>query len=122
MMKNLDELMMKMCVCKNSGVGVEVDGLIYFYEDFQNDDGISRAYKHFGADKQMTFYSMAWARQRRIKEFMDLYKTLIENGEAERANRLATVIAKYIVKWSGCTEEKAIEQVQKMQVSYLSIA
>lgn len=122
MMKNLDDLMMKMCVSENSGVGVEVDGLIYFYEDFDNDDGINRAYRHFGSDKQMTFYSMTWARQRRIKEFMDLYKTMVANNEEERADRLAKVIAKYIAKWSGCTIEKALEQIENMQVSYLAIA
>lgn len=122
MMKNLDDLMMKMCVSENSGVGVEVDGSIYFYEDFDNDDGISRAYRHFGTDKKMTFYSMAWAHQKRIKEFMDLYKVMVANNEGERAEGLAKVIAKYIANWSGCTIEKALEQIKNMQVSYLSIA
>ena len=121
MLKNLNELMMKMCASENEGVGVEVDGLVYFYEDFENDDGIGRAYRHFGNSKQITFYSMAWARQRRIKEFMDLYKTMTENNEAERATNLAKVIAKYIAKWSGCNTEKAMEQIESMQVSYLSI-
>lgn len=121
MLKNLDELMIKMCTSDNSGVGVEVDGLLYFYEDFGNDDGVSRAYRHFGTSKKMVFYSMSWARQRRIKEFMNLYKTMIENHETERASNLAKVITKYIVKWSGCNEEKAMEQIKAMQVSYLSI-
>lgn len=105
MLKNLDELMMKMCVSENSGVGVEVDGLIYFYEDFDNDDGISRSYRHFGTNKKMTFYSMTWTRQRRVKEFMNLYKIMAENSETERAEGLAKVIAKYISKWGGCSIE-----------------
>lgn len=122
MLKNLDDLMMKMCASENSGVGVEVDGLIYFYEDFDNNDGIGRAYRHFGTDKKMTFYSMSWAHQKRIKEFMDLYKIMVANNETERAEGLAKVIAKYIAKWSGCGEEKAMEQIEAMQVNYLSIA
>lgn len=119
MLKNLDELMMKMCASDNDGVGVEVDGLIYFYEDFGNDDGIGRAYRHFGTDKPMTFYSMAWARQRRIKEFMNLYKTMRDNHETERADGLAKVITKYIVKWGGCSNETAVRQIETMQVSYI---
>lgn len=122
MLKNLDELMMKMCASKNDGVGVEVDGRLYFYEDFKDDDGISRAYRQLGTDKSMVFYSMTWARQRRIKELMDLYKAITENGELERAKRLATVIAEYISKWSGCSNENAIKQIKNMQVHYLSIA
>lgn len=122
MLKNLDELMMKMCTSKNDGVGVEVDGCFYFYEDFKDDDVISRAYKQLETDKNMVFYSMTWAHQRRIRELMDLYKAITENGEVERAKRLATVIAKYISKWSGCSNKKAIGQIKNMQVHYLSIA
>ena len=122
MLKNLDELMMKMCVSKTNGVGVEVDGLIYFYEDFDNDDGISRAYRHFGTEKPMTFYSMAWAHQKSIKEFMNLYRIMVDNHETERAYRLAKVIAKYITEWSGCDEKNAMEQIEAMQISYSSIA
>lgn len=122
MLRNLDELMMKMCASKNSGVGVEVDGLFYFYEDFENDDAISRVYRHFGTNKQITLYSMAWAHQKRIKEFMNLYKTIVKNGETERAEKYANVIAKYITAWSDCTHEKALEQVKNMKISYLAIA
>lgn len=111
MLSNLDDLMMKMCASKNSGIGVEVDGLIYFYEDFKDDDGISRAYRHFGTDSNITFYSMTWAHQRRIKELMDLYIALKENNETEKTKRLEKVISKYIVKWNDL--EKAPELVNE---------
>ena len=123
MLKNLDELITKMCICENDGVGVEVDGLFYFYEDFDNDGAnISRVYRHFGTDKEITFYSMTWAHQKRIKGFMDLYAQMVEYSEKERACALAKVIAKYIAQWSGCTTEKAIEQVETLNVSYAAIA
>ena len=121
MFKNENELMMKMCASKNDGVGVEIDGLLYFYEDFEGDDGISRAYRHFGTDSRITFYGMTWAHQRRIKELMDVYKG-INNKHSDRAKGMAKCIANYIVKWSGCTYRKALEQVQNIQVNYLYIA
>ena len=121
MIKNLDELMMKMCNCKNDCIGVEVDGVISLYEDFGDGDPVERIYKHFGTDKQMTFYSVTWAHQRRIKELMDVYKG-INDKHGKRAIGMAKHIANYIVRWSGCTYIKALEQVQNLQVSYLSIA
>lgn len=122
MMKNLDELMMRMCAHDDrDGVGVEVDGVIYFYEDFPDNDGMSRAYKHFDG-KNITFYSRTWARQRRVKRMMDCYKSnILSFGASEAAAEYAAIIAEYIVRWSNCTKEKALEQVEGLQVNYLSI-
>lgn len=122
MIRNENELMMKMCASKNNGLGVKVDGVFYFYENFGGEYPISRIYRHFGVDRTFTFYSMAWAHQRRVSEFMDLYKSMIENQEKEKAEKLAKVISGYVVKWSSCTLEKALKQVESMQVNYLTIA
>ncbi len=121
MLKNLDELMMKMCVCENNGVGVEVDGAIYFFEDSEGEDAISRIYRQFRVSAKMTFYSMTWAHQRRIKEFMSLYENAVKYCEAGKVERLENVIAKHIANWSGCTVEQAIKQVKNQKVSYISI-
>lgn len=120
-MLNENELMMKMCVSKNDGVGVAVDGLYYFYENFGDGDPITRIYKHFGMDHNFKFYSMRWAHQKRIKEFMSLYKIMVANNEAERAEKLENVIAKYISKWSHCDMQDAAEQIKNQQVRYSSI-
>ena len=117
-MLNENELMMKMCVSENGGVGVEVDGLYYFYENFGDGDPITRIYKHFGMDHNFKFYSMCWAHQKRIKEFMSLYKIMVANNETERAEKLENVIAKYISKWSHCDMQDAAEQIKNQQVRY----
>lgn len=86
-MKNENELMMKMCASENDGVGVCVNGVYYFYENFEDGDPITRIYKHFGMDHKFTFYSMCWAHQKRIKEFMNLYEIMVANSETERAEK-----------------------------------
>lgn len=108
-MKLENELMMKMCASKNDGLGVKVDGLYYFYENYGDDDPITRIYKHFGMDHKFTFYSMCWAHQKRIKELMSLYEIMVANNETERAEKLENVIAKYISKWSHCDMQDATE-------------
>lgn len=123
MLKNLNELMMKMCASDNDEIGIEVDGYLYFYEDHGNEDVINKIYRHFGTDKEIIFYSMKWAHQSRIKELMDLYQENVLYGcDIEKIKKLMKIISKYLVKWSSCTEEEAIKQVKSMKISYLSIA
>lgn len=116
MIKDKNELMMKMCASEKGGVGVEVDGILYFYENF-DDDTITRIYKHFGTERNFVFYSSKWAHQRRIKELMDGYAA----ASTDLKSSYEKCISEYIAKWSGCTIEKALNQVKAMTVSYLSI-
>lgn len=122
MFKNENELMMKMCASENDGVGVKVDGVFYFYENYKNDDAISRVYRHFGGDRNITFYAMSWARQQRIHELMSLYIDVVASNESMRADGIASVIANYIVAWSHFTKTEALEQIHNMQIHYPAIA
>lgn len=119
-MGSLDDLMKKMCISESDGVGVEYKGNYYFYENFPEDDAISRAYRHFGT-AELIIYSKRWAHQRNIKQFMKLYEKMYIFCEFDRAEKLAEVIAKYIDKWSGCGFDAALKQVKSYKVSYRSI-
>ena len=128
----------------HKGVGVEVAGthgpIYYFYEDFDGDDGISRAYKHFNHGESLTFYTGTWAKQSQFKEYMNLYNRMVyiadiankefdQNPESERAekrfneayNRQVNYLAflcKQLINWTGCTFDSAKQQIITNQVRY----
>ena len=120
MINNKDELMMKMCASENGGIGVEVDGIFYFYEHFE-DDTLSRIYRHFGMNHKFTFYSMEWAHESRVKELMELRNKLFIACEAVRVENITILTAAYIAQWSGCTKEEALQQVKSGKVHYSKI-
>lgn len=122
MLKNLDALKMKMAHLDGcTGVGVEVDGRFYFYEDFDDDEGAGRAFQHFPG-KKITFYPMAWARRERVKELMERYIDFVIDEEGQKAIDRAFVIAGMISAWTGCDLENALEQVEGFKIDYQKIA
>ena len=120
MIKSKDTLMAKMCVCKSDCIGVEVDGVFYLYENF-DDETVSRIYKDFGTNHSFTFYSQQWAHQARIKEAMEYRNALFIAASAVKLEKITKDIVSCIVKWSGCTEAEALEQVQSCKVNYSKI-
>lgn len=137
---------MKTKLCLNDGVGVEVTDengtFYYFYENFKDDDGISRAYKHFNNDESLIFYSSTWAKQTQFKEYLELYKKMVELAdEAEKAYEQAPesreseklfdetykrqfdymmFICNKLVEWTGCDFNSAKKQVSTNQINWLS--
>ena len=120
MINSKNELMLKMCASEKGGIGVEVDGNFYFYENFE-DDTLSRIYRHFGTNHTFTFYSMEWAHQARIKELMEFRNELFIIADAEKVKKITGVVAFYIAQWSGCTEAEALEQVKSNKINYSKI-
>lgn len=137
---------MKTKLCLNDGVGVEVTDkngtFYYFYENFKDDDGISRAYRHFNHGEKLVFYSPTWAKQTQFKEYMELYKKMVvladeaekayeqapENKEAEqlfdetykRQFDYMMFLCNKLIEWTGCNFDSAKKQINTNQISWLS--
>ena len=137
---------MKTKLCLNDGVGVEVTDehgtFYYFYENFKNDDGISRAYRHFNHGEKLAFYSPTWAKQTQFKEYMELYKKMVALAdEAEKAYEQAPeskeaeqlfdetykrqfdymmFLCNKLIEWTGCNFDSAKKQIITNQISWLS--
>lgn len=142
----LDKNGMRTKLLLNDGIGVEVldpsnnSVCFYFYENFKNDDGIARAYRHFNHGEHLTFYSRTWARQSQFKEYMELYSEMCrQSDEANTAyavdpeNPLAAnsfmdaytrqldymlFLANRLTVWTGCTFSEARKQVLSQSVLY----
>lgn len=93
---------MRTNLCLHNGVGVEVNGVCYFYEGNVK-EAISRAYAHSNG-KQMTFYSQTWARQSQFKEYMELYKKT-------RNKTMFPFLVKTLIEWTGCNADQAESQI-----------
>ena len=106
----------------NDGIGVEVkyneNTFYYFYENFEGDDGITRAYKHFNHGEKLTFYSAHWAKQSQFKEYMNLFNTMEPN--TERYTKYVTFLVKQLTEWSTLDAQTAEKQIVTNQISYLS--
>lgn len=137
---------MKTKLCLNDGVGVEVTDehgtFYYFYENFKDDDGISRAYRHFNHGEKLVFYTPTWAKQVQFKQYMLLYKNLVENADAaEKAYEMypeskelesefdktykrqfdyMMFLCKTLMDWTGCDFNSAKRQINTDQISWLS--
>lgn len=141
-MMNKNEMRTKLCL--NDGVGVEVTDVngtfYYFYENFTNDDGISRAYKHFNHGEKLTFYSTTWAKQEQFKEYLELYSKMVsladeaekayeqepENKEAEklfdetykRQFNYMMFLCQRLIEWTGCNFNSAKKQINTNKISW----
>lgn len=141
-MMTKDEMRTKLCL--HDGVGVEVTDsmstVYHFYENFANDDGTSRAYKHFNHGEKLTFYSSTWAKQPQFKDYMNLYnrmleianiadKELQEHPQSERAQqRFKTTyerqinylgfLCKTLIEWTKCSFDEAKKQIITNQIHY----
>ena len=102
-------------LCLHNGVGVEVTDqngtFYYFYENFEGDDGISRAYRHFNHGEKLCFYSTIWAKQTQFKEYMELYKKMVDlANEAEKA---------YAEAPESTEAEKSFDEAYKREFDYM---
>lgn len=137
---------MRTKLCLNDGVGVEVTDasgtFFYFYENFENSDGISRAYRHFNHGEKLTFYSASWAKQEQFKEYLELYNKIVsladeaekayeqdpENEEAEklfdetykRQFDYMMFLCQKLIKWTGCNFDSAKKQINTNNISWLA--
>lgn len=137
---------MKTKLCLNDGVGVEVKNengtFYYFYENFKNDDGMDRAYRHFNNGEKLTFYSSTWAKQTQFKEYMELYKNMVQiadtaekemlndytNAEKEAAFDAAykrefdylMFLCEKLIEWTKCDFHDAKKQIITQQIKWLS--
>lgn len=135
---------MRTKLCLNDGVGVEVKDasgtFFYFYENFKNSDGISRAYRHFNHGEKLTFYSASWAKQEQFKEYLELYNKIVsladeaekayeqdpENEEAEklfdetykRQFDYMMFLCQKLIKWTGCNFDSAKKQINTNSISW----
>lgn len=111
---------MKTKLILNKGVGVEVTDsngtFYYFYEDFEGDDGISRAYKHFRNGEKLVFFSSRWAKQTQFKEYMEHFRGM-EQGTEKQVNYL-TFLADKLSQWSSLDKQTAAKQIIMNQVQY----
>lgn len=106
---------MRTKLCLNDGVGVEVTDehgtFFYFYENFANDDGISRAYRHFNHGEKLSFYSSTWAKQEQFKVFFELYSKMVSLAdEAEKS---------YEQEPENKEAEKLFNETHKRQFEYM---
>ena len=141
-MMTKDEMRTKLCL--HDGVGVEVTDsmstVYYFYQNFANDDGISRAYKHFNHGEKLTFYSSTWAKQSQFKDYMILYNRMVEianiadrelqeHPQSEKAEKRFTVaherqlkylgfLCKKLIEWTKCSFDEAKKQIITNQIHY----
>lgn len=135
---------MRTKLCLHDGVGVEVTDsmstVYYFYENFANDDGISRAYKHFNHGEKLTFYSSTWAKQSQFKDYMILYNRMVEianiadrelqeHPQSERSEKRFIAaherqlnylgfLCKRLSEWTKCSFDEAKKQIITNQIHY----
>ena len=93
---------MRTKLCLHNGVGVELNGVCYFYAGDAK-EAISMAYAH-SHGKQMTFYSQTWARQNQFKEYMELYKKT-------HSESMLPFLIKTLISWTGCNADQAESQI-----------
>lgn len=107
----------------HDGVGVEVQHkgsiIYYFYENFNQDDGIRRACKHFCNGENLTFYTASWAKKKEIALYMEQYRS---NEEETKKEYYLQFIAEKIKEWTNCTLAEALNQVATDNVNYLAIS
>lgn len=143
---NKDEMMKKTALY--DGVGLEVTDpngtSYYFYENFEGDDGISRAYRHFNKGEKLVFYSQTWARQTYFKQYMETYKKLVEESNNAEKDFFANpysinaentfkeayfkqieylfVMCRRLIDWTKCDFESAKKQIITDTVLYSRIS
>ena len=83
---SLTKSSMRNLLLRRKGIGVKVitvtgESFFFFYEDFDESKGITRARKHFRFNEHLVFFTSKWAQQSAFAEYMDHYKKLLSIAE-----------------------------------------
>lgn len=128
---SLSKSSMRNLLLRRKGIGVKVititgENFYFFYEDFDDSKGITRAKKHFRFNEHLVFFTNKWAQQSAFAEYMDHYKKLLsisENypedvGVQETFLNYRDFVIARLRQYTGFSSKKAAKQVLEQHISF----
>lgn len=128
---SLTKSSMRNLLLRRKGIGVKVitvtgESFFFFYEDFDDSKGITRARKHFRFNEHLVFFTNKWAQQSAFAEYMDHYKKLLSIAEnypddiavQETFQNYKNFVIARLRQYTGFSTRKAAKQVLEQRISF----
>lgn len=132
---SLSKSSMRNLLLRRKGIGVKVititgESFYFFYEDFDDNKGITRARKHFRFNEHLVFFTNKWAQQSAFAEYMDHYKKLLSIAEnypddsavQETFQTYRDFVISRLRQYTGFSTRKAAKQVLEQRISFNKFA
>lgn len=128
---SLTKSSMRNLLLRRKGIGVKVitvtgESFFFFYEDFVDSKGITRAKKHFRFNEHLVFFTSKWAQQTAFAEYMDHYMKLLAIAEnypddiavQETFQNYKNFVIARLRQYTGFSTRKATKQVLEQRISF----
>lgn len=128
---SLSKNSMRNLLLRRKGIGVKVitvtgESFYFFYEDFDDNKGITRAKKHFRFNEHLVFFTSKWAQQSAFAEYMDHYIKLLTIAEnypddiavQENFQNYKNFVIARLRQYTGFSTRKAAKQVLEQRISF----
>lgn len=128
---SLTKSSMRNLLLRRKGIGVKVitvtgESFFFFYEDFDDSKGITRARKHFRFNEHLVFFTNKWAQQTAFAEYMDHYMKLLAIAEnypddiavQETFQNYKNFVIARLRQYTGFSAKKAEKQVLQQRISF----
>lgn len=128
---SLTKSSMRNLLLRRKGIGVKVitvtgESFFFFYEDFDDSKGITRAKKHFRFNEHLVFFTSKWAQQTAFAEYMDHYMKLLAIAEnypddiavQETFQNYKNFVIARLRQYTGFSAKKAEKQVLQQRISF----